>query len=152
MASDGRQPRVVVGYDGSKCAQLALAWAADYAEQCDGALEIMTVWHWPANFGYPIGVADYHPDQDARRSAQDAAARSTLPPDRVTIHTAEGPAAARLVEHSRGARALVVGTRGHNNFSTLMLGSVSNHCAHRGECTVVIVRDTDSIEEGERTT
>jgi nucleotide-binding universal stress UspA family protein len=46
----------------------------------------------------------------------------------------EGAPAAVLVEESRDADLLVVGSRG------LVLGSVSQQCAHHAECPVVIVR------------
>jgi nucleotide-binding universal stress UspA family protein len=52
----------------------------------------------------------------------------------------EGGAARRLLEAARGAEMLVVGSRG---FAGLLLGSVSQQCAHHAPCPVAIVRPPD---------
>jgi nucleotide-binding universal stress UspA family protein len=45
-----------------------------------------------------------------------------------------------LVQSSRGEELLVVGSRGRGGFKGLLLGSVSQACAHHSGCPVVIVR------------
>jgi nucleotide-binding universal stress UspA family protein len=52
----------------------------------------------------------------------------------------EGPAASVLVRAAEGAELLVVGSRGHGGFAGLLLGSVSQQCAHHASCPVVIIR------------
>jgi nucleotide-binding universal stress UspA family protein len=44
-----------------------------------------------------------------------------------------------LLEAARGAAELVVGTRGHGGFMGLLLGSVSQQCAHHAPCPIVLV-------------
>ena len=39
-----------------------------------------------------------------------------------------------------GAAMLVVGSRGYGGFAEALLGSVSQHCVHHAECSVVIIR------------
>jgi nucleotide-binding universal stress UspA family protein len=60
----------------------------------------------------------------------------------VTITHSEnlGDPRAVLVEESRDADLLVVGSRGKGGFAGLALGSVSRGCAHACTCPVVVVR------------
>jgi hypothetical protein len=48
-------------------------------------------------------------------------------------------AARVLVEAAGAGDLLVVGSRGHGGFTGLLLGSVSQQCAHHARCPVVIV-------------
>ena len=74
---------------------------------------------------------------------QDATLREALPDfDGVAIEqrVVEGTAGAVLVDESHEADLLVVGSRGRGGFAQLLLGSVSQQCAHHAACPVVIVR------------
>ena len=44
-----------------------------------------------------------------------------------------------LLDAGRGARMLVLGSRGHGGFAGLLLGSVSSACAQHATCPVVVV-------------
>jgi nucleotide-binding universal stress UspA family protein len=54
--------------------------------------------------------------------------------------TVEGEPGTLLVEESRHAALLVVGSRGHSGVASVLLGSVSGHCVHHAACPVVVIR------------
>jgi nucleotide-binding universal stress UspA family protein len=49
-----------------------------------------------------------------------------------------------LVEAAKEAQLLVLGGRGRSSFAGLMLGSVSQACAARADCPVVVVKKAES--------
>jgi nucleotide-binding universal stress UspA family protein len=53
--------------------------------------------------------------------------------------TVEGAAPRVLLEQAEDAELLVVGSRGLGGFRGLLLGSVSQQCAHHAQCPVVVV-------------
>jgi len=55
----------------------------------------------------------------------------------------QGQAADVLIQQAKEADLLVVGTRGHGGFASLLLGSVSQQCTHHAQCPVVIVPAAD---------
>lgn len=140
---------VVVGVDHSERAKAALAFAYEEARLREATLRAVHAWR-VGYIGYsgfegavpPVG-GDIHELHTSAETALDATLRQTLgDTDGVTIerHAVEGTPAAVLIEESRGADLLVVGSRGHGGFAQLLLGSVSQQCAHHAECPVVIVR------------
>lgn len=133
--------RIVVGYDGSAGGKAALSWAARQAELTGATLEIVTAWHWPTSVGL-VPFGDYLPSEDAETLAKEGAASVDLPIRQLKTRVLEGLAAQRIAEAAKGADLLVVGSRGHNDFTDLLLGSVSSYCVHHAPCAVVIVRPT----------
>jgi nucleotide-binding universal stress UspA family protein len=142
---------IVVGVDHSAGAKAALRFALEDARLRQATLRVVHAWQ----FGYigATGLEGFLPAaggelEDFRQSAE-AALDETLrdvgvDEDGVAIERRvdQGTAAAVLVEESRGAELLVVGSRGHGGFAQLLLGSVSQQCAQHASCPVVIVRGT----------
>lgn len=138
---DDEAPRVVVGVDGSASSLDAVDWAGDYAAGMRVPIELVAVWDWPNSYGWAIPLPEgYDPSADAGRVLSEASARllTRHPRLSLTTTTIEGHPAQALVELSRGAALLVVGSRGHGQFAGMLLGSVSEHCAAQAHCPVLV--------------
>lgn len=136
-----RAPAVVVGVDGSTDSDAALRWAQSYAQAAGATLQLVTCWESPMGFGTAYSMPDLHPVQSAHTVADKAAAQLTLPPAQVGVIVKEGSAREVLVEMSKNADLLVVGSHGHSRVGGLLIGSVSSYCTHHAASPVVVVRD-----------
>lgn len=138
---------IVVGVDGSEGSTRALRFALEEARARDAHLRVVSAWHVPPMlYGSGWGMVAVPPDksefEDTARTALEkcldtvgAEANGVS----VTRVVREGQAADVLCEEATGADLLVVGSRGLGGFSGLLLGSVSQQCAHHTRCPVVIV-------------
>jgi nucleotide-binding universal stress UspA family protein len=142
---------IVVGIDGSEAAGDALRWALAEARLRGAAVRAVHVWAIPAAVVGPAFVAPVSIDivPELRDSADALLKRvvgealgdaTDVDVERVV---AEGAPTAILVEEAESAELLVVGSRGLGGFRGLLLGSVSQQCAHHAPCPVVIVRHSE---------
>jgi nucleotide-binding universal stress UspA family protein len=140
---------IVVGVDHSERAKAALRFALDEAKLRQTRLRLVHAWQlsYVAASFIPRAYLDAGGEIDELRAAAQESAETTLrdiapssPKVDVELHAVEGAAAEVLVDESRDAELLVVGSRGLGGFSGLLLGSVSQQCAHHAACPVVIVR------------
>jgi len=138
--SEITRPLIVVGVDGSDESVRATAWAAEQARATGGTLELLIVWARPMSYGLPLVVGGYNPEHEAQDVVEKAASGIDLPASRLRTHVVNAAPALALVERSKSADLLVVGSRGHGGFAELLLGSVSDHCVHHASCPVVVVR------------
>jgi nucleotide-binding universal stress UspA family protein len=138
-----KQPRIVVGVDGSESSRQALRWAVRQAQLIGGRLDVVTTWELPTSFGWvPPYPSDFNPAADAEKAA-DKEVNDALHgyPDVVAQTTVvEGHPAPTLVDASRGAELLVVGSRGHGEYAGMLIGSVSEHCVSTAHCPVLVWR------------
>jgi nucleotide-binding universal stress UspA family protein len=100
--------------------------------------------HEPRDGGtyYPAISADVNELGEAAEQSLERTVQETLSDtDSVEVEPrlVEGLSAGVLVNESRDADLLVVGSRGHGGFAELLLGSVSQQVAHHAACPVVIV-------------
>ena len=138
---------VVVGHDGSRCAQEAVLWAARLAERANWPLHVVRAWRiatapqpasWEPGFVPPIG--DYERAVQADLESDVAAVLGAERARSVTCHVVHAPPVRALLEAASGADLLVVGARGRGGFAGLLLGSVSDQIAHHAPCPVTVVR------------
>jgi nucleotide-binding universal stress UspA family protein len=141
--------KIVVGIDGSPQSHAALRFAASEARLRGASLHLVHAWSVPY---VPVSTAPFvvvgglpeleravaEQGEIVLREATEAVDLSGI---EVELEVARGNAAHALVQAAAGAELLVVGSRGHGGFTGLLLGSVSQACAHHAPCPVVVVRE-----------
>ncbi|MGA3216332.1 MAG: universal stress protein [Acidimicrobiales bacterium] len=143
MTDTPTSPLVVVGVDGSPAAAIALEIAIEEARLRRARLHVTYAY---AALGAPLTGStghDYYEqtEHDAKEVLQRASASAPSTEGlEVEWLGVPGNPAEVLIEASREASLLVVGSRGRGGFIGLMMGSVSNQCVHHSHCPVLVVR------------
>jgi nucleotide-binding universal stress UspA family protein len=134
---------IVVGLDQSESGIAALRWAAAQARLTGVRLRIVHAWQLQAPEVFVAAM------ELREAKAQDARARATqwirdalgdspgVPP--WTLEVLEANPGLALVERSRHASLLVIGTREHTGLRRLVAGSVSHYALSHATCPVVAV-------------
>jgi nucleotide-binding universal stress UspA family protein len=139
-------PGIIVGVDGSGHSHRALIRAINEAALHHAPLTVLTVHQ--AVKGYSGGPVVYPEDRTETERAREAAQAETdkalaevgaLRPESVTVRAVHGFPAEVLIDASRDADMIVLGTRGVGGFGRLLLGSVTSQVAHHAACPVLIV-------------
>jgi nucleotide-binding universal stress UspA family protein len=137
---------IIVGVDGSGHSQRALERAMREAAAHQVPLTVITVDE--AVRGYYTGMAIYPDDQarteDARKLAQAEtdkvlASLAEPRPASVTVKAVHGFVVDELIDATKDADMIVVGSRGAGGFTRLMMGSVASQVAQHAHCPVLIV-------------
>jgi len=142
---------VVVGVDGSPASQAALMFAAAEAEQADEPLTVVCAWSVLGEDAWMTLDDKLMVDRDDLLASELKAARAALdaavehvhrlhPTLTVIARLQQGHAADVLLAEGADAGLIVVGTRGHGAFTSLLLGSVSHAVVHAAARPVAVVR------------
>jgi nucleotide-binding universal stress UspA family protein len=144
-------PPIVVGVDASPTSEPALRWAIAEASTRRIPLKLVSAW----NPGFDIdalGLATREVEAHCRAVLDHAkeevnAADPSIP---VTTTTYIGPALTALIDASRNADTVVVGSRGLRPLRALLIGATSLEVAAHAECPAVLVRETATSRPGGR--
>jgi nucleotide-binding universal stress UspA family protein len=149
-----RGPRVVVGIDFSSGAHAALLFALHDAARRRVPVEAVAAYRPPDYWMDFYAVGTYQPDQmrtatvdRLRAFVAEVVPEGPQPPPEVRVHAVMGTAADVLIGESHGADLLVVGSRGHGGFTSMLLGSVSMQCALHASCPVTVVHSPEARHE-----
>jgi nucleotide-binding universal stress UspA family protein len=158
--------RIVVGVDGSAHSRRALRRAMEEGALRNGTVDVVYAYDRPRRpflddlVGLPRGVeaamGTISPDEPSheaptpaevaltraeRRLEQfvDEAIKGIPGPKPNLIATPADHPAAVLIEESRSADLLVIGTRGLGGLAGMLLGSVAHQCIQRSHCPLLVL-------------
>lgn len=139
-------PGIVVGIDGSSQSAHALEWAIKEGAVQHAGISVIIVHAVPASpwTGNPYILGGEPGEleklrQNAEEMVQKAASQLDDKPASVSVYATTGYPAQELIDASRDADLVVVGSRGAGGFAQLMMGSVSSQVVQHAHCPVVVV-------------
>lgn len=137
---------IVVGVDGSESALNAARWAAKEAKRRGLGLRVVHVWgvtggYYGGGLPLPADIFDAL-EQEAHRVLNQAvdAAREAEPELAVTGDSPCLAPISHLVELSRTARMIVLGSTGRGGFAGMLLGSTAVAVSTHAHCPVAVIR------------
>ncbi|HET7734510.1 MAG TPA: universal stress protein [Nocardioidaceae bacterium] len=134
---------LLVAYDGSVDADLALNWAAAEARSTGLRLRVLTV-HDTSVTPWP----PYESERDLERVAQAEVLVKELGIDDAVVESKPGRIVPTIVQEAAGVALLVTGSQGHGRAGEIFVGSVSQHLARHATCPVVVVRTPKNPDSG----
>jgi nucleotide-binding universal stress UspA family protein len=145
--------QIVVAVDGSPPAAAAMAWAADDATRRRARLRIVHVWE-PWSYDFPFEAAP-HSQRSIPAYWEGVLAAAVewvhghAPDVEVSAALVTGAVSERLTTESEDADELILGSRGLDGLTALVLGSVSRSVAGHALGPVVVVRRSPPTRQGE---
>ena len=150
MSTSIQPPGIVVGIDGSPASKVAVDWAARDAAMRGTTLSLVHVVSSDfaplSQMPLPAGFGKWQ-QQKARECLNEAlwvVDEATMGTVQVTSEMYYSATVPTLVDLSKGAELIVVGSRGHGALGSL-LGSVSAGLVQRAHCPVAVIHDEDPL-------
>lgn len=144
--------RILIAYDGSKCADAALADLRRAGLPTQAQAHVVSVYaEWmPASFSYEIAASEssgyvcLEEEKDALERARHAVrvVKSSFPEWAIDAMAYVGSPAAVILHCADELKThlIVLGSHGRSGFARLLLGSVSQKVLHAAHCNVRIAR------------
>jgi nucleotide-binding universal stress UspA family protein len=135
---------VLVAFDGSPDAELALEHGIGLCQATNARLALVTVVPPPPPFAWqaPGGARQVHDELEADLARRLHAACEAVPRDLpVTHRLLDGDPAREILRAGREGRhdLIVLGSRGRSRMSSALLGSVSQRVLHDAPVPVIVV-------------
>jgi nucleotide-binding universal stress UspA family protein len=139
--------RIVVGVDESDESKQALRWAGQLAKWTGAELDVVSAWQLPVGYGWGAVPLEWSPTVDLEKRIGHVVDEvfGTERPATVNVIVREAGPSPLLIEHSKGALMVVVGSRGLGGFAGLLLGSVSAKVAEHAQCPVLVVHGDEAV-------
>lgn len=142
---------VIVAVDGSPASENAVRWAANTAMKRGIPLRLAASYTMP-QFLYAEGMVppqelfdDLQNDTIAKIDEARDIALEVAPDLKIGHAVAEGSPIDMLLEMSKEATMIVMGSRGLGGLSGMVLGSVSGAVVSHASCPVVVVREDNAV-------
>ena len=147
-----RYRHILVAFDGSPAAELALAHGVAIAQNQHARLALVAVLPpvTPLAWQAPGGVRQLREDQQADLDRRLRAAADRVPDDvSLTTRLLEGDPAHEVLRAARDGEhdLIVMGSRGRGRVTAALLGSVSQRVMHAATVPVMIVHAPRSDDE-----
>ncbi|MCM6772414.1 universal stress protein [Nocardia sp. CDC159] len=133
---------VLVGVDGTANSALAVEIAFDEASRRKVGLIALHTWSDISGYDLPVSGWEGIREHEDTVLAEGLAGWSERYPDVAVerIVMCDSPVRS-LLDHSRLAQMVVVGSRGRGGFASMVLGSTSTALLHLAECPVIVARE-----------
>ena len=145
--------KIIVGIDGSEPSNAALGWAIEHAGPDD---TLVLVHSWQIHAVGALEAVAYNPadfEVEAKRLMEAVVDQviGEVADGGPTIESrvVHGHPGHELIEASKDADLLVVGSRGYGGFRGLLLGSVSTYAVHHAHSPIVVVPARSLEEDGD---